>query len=187
VILGSLPSSISHSRSGEVAPSLQLQLGARWVLEALPFPVWAGSLGIALPLGQRFSIDLSALASTLGDTTFASGRARGRLYGLEALGCSSLMLGPAALELCAGAAAASCEVSGRDYPMPRSDATLLWAAALARVAVRWPADSTFSLRFFAQGHVNLSRPLLEVERAARTLHPGWIGVTAGLALVLTLP
>jgi hypothetical protein len=186
VILGSMPSSVSHSLSREPGLGFRLQLGVRWITAALPFSVWAGSLGVALVTSEHFSIAVSALASTAGETSFATGTALGRLYGLEAIGCSSLGLGPAALELCAGAAAAACDVSGRDYPMARPDTTLLWAAGLARVALRWPAASTFSVRLFAQGHINISRPTLEVERATSTLKPGWIGMTAGLELVLSL-
>ena len=187
VVLSNMPSSISHSRTGERSLGLQFQLGARWLTEALAFPVWAGSLGVALPLSENIAVALSALASTLGTTSFEGGQARGRLYGLEAMGCGSLPLGPAALDLCAGATFAACDVSGRLYPMARPDTTLLWAAGLARVALRWPASSTFSLRLFAQGHVNLSRPTLQVERASRDLQPAWLGVSLGLELVISLP
>lgn len=194
VVLATMPSSISHTRTREAGADVadvQLQLGARWLTQALPFPLWLGSLGVAVAwLDQRVSIALSTLASTTSDTSFASGRASGRLYGLEAMGCSSFALGASALELCVGATAAACDVKGRDYPVPlraRSDATLLWAAGIARVGWRWPAASSFGLRVLGQGHFNVSRPALEVERAPQRLQPGWVGLAVGLELVVTLP
>ena len=187
VVLGTLPSSTSHSRRGDGGPSLQLHLGGRFIAEALPMSVWAGALGVQLPLSKRVALDISALASLQGEASFGVGRARAGLLGLELLGCGSLPLGPFALDLCAGGAAAICEVSGRDYPIARPEATLLWAAGLARAVLRWPRDTLLSVRLLTQAHVNVSRPELRVDGLPDSLHPGWFGFTLGFELFLTLP
>ena len=187
VVLGSMPASTTHRTGHDAAARWQLHLGARYLTQAAPMGVWAGALGAQLALTEHVALDLSAFASLPGDARFGSGRARARLWGLELLGCRSLPLAPFALQACAGAAAAACGVSGRDYPIARADSTLLWAAGLARVTLAWPAQELLTIRLVLQAHLNVSRPELRVEGVSGSLHPGLLGATLGLELLLRLP
>jgi hypothetical protein len=189
IVLGTMPTTTSRDpRRGEERPSLfQLHLGGRFVLEALPFAVWGGALGLELALSKRLSLDVSAVLSSIGEAPLADAYARASLLGLEAVGCASFPLGVFMLQACGGASVALCEVSGRDFPRARPDATLLWAAGLARIALRWPQSSSVALRLFVQPHISVSRPDLRVEGSGERLRTGWVGGQAGLDLWLALP
>jgi hypothetical protein len=183
-----MPSSTSHDvrRKGS-SSTLQLHLGGRVAIETVPVPVWVGSLGIELPLAQSVTLDLSALASSVGESALAGARARASFLGLEALGCGALPFGVFALQICGGAAVGLCTVSGEGYPRARPEATLLWAAGLARVMLRWPGTGSFAVRALVQPHVSLSRPDLHVQFSTARLRTSWLGGSAGLELWLALP
>jgi hypothetical protein len=186
-MLGSMPSATTHSLRDGSGTALRLHVGARWMAEALPVPIWAGAGGITVELSRQLSIDASVVASALGQTALAGGRARAKLLaGLEALGCAGTPVGPLWLQTCAGATAAMYEASGADY-LVRREATLLWAAGLARLMLRWPQDSFLSLRVVTQGHVNITRAKLLVDGSGASLQPAWVGVTLGIELLLALP
>jgi len=174
-------------RRGPSASSLQLHLGGRFTLEAVPMPVWVGALGIELPVSPRVTLAITALISSAGESALAGARARARFFGLEAVGCSQMPLGLIMLQTCAGAAVALCDVSGRDYPRDRPEATLLWAAVLGRATLRFPNQGAIALRLLLQPHVSVSRPDLRVENSSEHLSTFWVGGTAGLELWLALP
>lgn len=189
IVLGTMPTTTSRDprRKGTVASSLQLQLGGRVTIEAVPTPVWVGALGVELPVSDRLTLGISALMSSTGEATLAGARARASFLGLEAVGCRNIALGVFMLQACGGAAIALCEVSGRDYPRERPEATLLWAAVIGRATVRWPREGFIALRFVLQPHVSLSRPELQVEGSSERLRSFWIGGSAGVELWLALP
>jgi hypothetical protein len=188
VIMGSLPTSTSRTRNARTdGEPIRLHLGAHFIAEALPFPVWSGAIGVELPLGPQLALSVSGVASLTGEAQLAGHGARGRLLGLLLLACRSMPLGALSLAGCAGAGFAAADVSGRDYPLPRPDTTLLWAAGLARIAARWPASGPLSLRVLVQAQVNVSRPELHVDGATESLRTAIIGATAGLELVAALP
>lgn len=167
--------------------SLQLHLGGRLTLEAVPPPVWVAALGVELPISSSFTLGITALMSSVGESALAGARARASFLGLEAVGCTNLPLGPFMLQACGGAAVALCEVSGRDYPRARPEATLLWAAVLGRATLRWPRDGFIAARLVLQPHVSINRPDLRIENSSEHLTTFWVGGSAGLELWLALP
>ena len=178
----------NRSAGGQPARALVVEpyIGARGLTHALPAPVWVGALGAELWIGRTASIDGSILASTLGNSELAGGRARTRLLGGELLGCRALRFDDFAFQGCVGAAAAACFAAGRDYVRVFPDATLLWAAGLARLALRWPDRHSVSLRVFMQGHVNWMRPVLRVDPTNERAYPFWLGASGGLDLIVSL-
>ncbi|HTU58866.1 MAG TPA: hypothetical protein VMF89_10545, partial [Polyangiales bacterium] len=79
------------------------------------------------------------------------------------------------------------EVSGRDYPRARPEATLLWAAVLGRATLRWPREGFIAARLVLQPHVSINRPDLRVENSSEHLATFWVGGSAGIELWLALP
>ena len=150
-------------------------------------PVWVGSLGIELPLSNSVTLDISALASSTGESALAGARAKASFVGLEALGCAAMPLSIFMLQLCGGATVGLCTVSGSGYFRERPEATLLWAAGLARVMLRWPKSEMFAVRLLLQPHLSISRPQLQVERSTAHLSTQWIGGSAGMELWFALP
>ncbi|HKU44221.1 MAG TPA: hypothetical protein VJR89_38945, partial [Polyangiales bacterium] len=138
----SAPASDTAAAAGGVA-RVQLHVGTRWLAHALPAGVWTGTLGVELGFGRHFAIDVSGMASTVGNSTFAGGSAESWLAGGEIMGCGALPFGAFAAQGCAGDALAACQAHG-NYPREFPDATLLWAARTARLALRWPAQSWIS-------------------------------------------
>jgi hypothetical protein len=163
---------------------LQPHLGARWLVEALPAPVLTGNLGVELAVGAWLAFDLSAFVSTAADSEFAGGSAQTWLAGGELFGCVGWKLGSFAAQGCAGAMAAACVAGGEGYPREDPSSTLLWAAGAARLAVRWPAESPFSVRLLAQAHVNVVRPELHVDGSSGELAPNWVGGALGVDAIL---
>jgi hypothetical protein len=107
--------------------------------------------------------------------------------GVEALGCAATPLGIFMLQICGGATVSLCTVNGAGYFRERPEATLLWAAGLARVMLRWPRSEMFALRLMLQPHLSISSPELQVERSTAHLRTQWFGGSAGLELWLALP
>jgi hypothetical protein len=189
IVLGTMPTTTSRDprQKGSSASSLQLQLGGRLTLEAVPTPVWVGALGVELPISERLSLGITALMSSVGEAALAGARARASFLGLEVVGCRNIALGVFMLQACGGAAVALCEVSGRGYPREQPEATLLWAAVIGRATLRWPREGLIALRFVLQPHFSLSRPDLRVDGSSEHLQSFWIGGTTGLELWLALP
>jgi hypothetical protein len=166
---------------------LQPHLGGRVLVEALPAAVWAGALGVELWFDPHIAFDVSALASTLTQSAFARGRVNSRLVGAELLGCSSWNYASFAAQACLGATAAACYAAGNDYPAGDGDATQLWAATAARLALRWPNEGLIAVRLALQFHVNLMRPDLRVENApGQQLRPAVVGGSLGLDVIVAL-
>jgi|GEM_PF-4173332 len=184
-----VPSTTSRDprRKSTNESSLQLHLGGRLTLEAVPTPVWVAALGVELPIASSLTLGITALMSSVGESALAGARARASFLGLEAVGCANLPLGPFTLQACGGAAVALCEVSGRDYPRERPEATLLWAALLGRATLRWPREGFIAARLVLQPHASINRPDLRVENASDHLTTFWVGGSAGLELWLALP
>jgi hypothetical protein len=169
---------------GGSAPFMRLHVGGRGLAHALPSPVWLGTLGIELWFDRQFAIDLSALASTIGDSRLAGAHAETWLAGGELLGCSALKLRDFEAQGCVGAVLAACRASGQGYSDKFPAATLLWAASTLRLALRWPAADRVSVRFVIQGHVNVVRPELRINGSSEQLYPFWLGGSAGLDLIV---
>jgi hypothetical protein len=167
-------------------PFVHLHVGGRWLAHALPTPVWTIALGAELWLSRQFAVDMSAIASTIGNSTLAGARAESSLAGGELLGCGALGFDDFAAQGCVGASMAACRATGLDYPHPFPAATLLWAATTARLALRWPEKSWISLRVIVQGHVNLVRPELRVDGSRERLYPFWLGGSGGLDVIASL-
>lgn len=178
--------SASDTTSPRTGPFVALHVGGRWLVEAVPAPVWTGALGAELWLTHRLALDLSAFASTLGNSTFEGGRAQAWVSGGELLGCAAWKLGSFAAQGCLGAIAAACRASGEHYPDDRPGASLLWAAGSARASLRWPDEDIVSLRLLIQGNLNFVRPELKVDGSEERLHPGWVGAAAGLDVIVSL-
>ena len=189
IVLGSMPTTTSRDprQKGDKPSSLQLQLGGRHTIEAVPTAVWVGTLAIELPITGAVTLGITALLSSTGEAALAGARARASFLGVEAVGCSNVPLSVFMMQLCGGAGVALCEVSGREYPRARPDATLLWAAILGRATLRWPREGWLAARLVLQPHVSLSRPDLRVEGSSERLRSFWMGGSAGLELWLALP
>jgi hypothetical protein len=179
-------SSNAEGAAADGGMRVDLHLGARWLTGALPTWVWVGALGAELWLSQRVLIDLAGYVSSLSNSAVGGARAQAWLGGGELFACTPWALGEFAAEGCLGALAAACQASGRDFPLPRSAATLLWAAGAARLAVRWPERDVLSLRLMLQGHVNMVRPQLETAGSSALLRPGWVGALIGLDMIVTI-
>jgi hypothetical protein len=187
VLLGSMPSATTHQLHGGERAGLQLHVGGRWLTQALPVPVWALAAGIVVSVSRVVSIDVGALTSTVGQTRLSGGRARAQLLaGLEALGCGAIPVFGLGLQACSGAALAMIEANGADYVVRRG-VTLVWAAGLARLMLRWPREGWLSVRLVAQGHVNMTRARLLVDGSTARLEPWPVGASVGLELLLALP
>lgn len=186
-VLGSLPTTTSRDPRRKSASPLQLHLGGRLTLEAVPGVVWVGALGLELPLTASVRLGFTALISSVGESALAGAFARANFLGVEGVGCRNFSLGVFMLQACAGASVALYDVSGRGYPQERPEATLLWAAAIGRATMRWPRDGTFALRALLQPHVSISRPELRVQNSPERLQSFWLGATTGLELWLALP
>ena len=173
---------------GTAALALRVRphLGGRWIAGAVPSAVWMGALGAELSLYSWLALDVSGFASSVGNSAFASAHVEARVMGGELVGCGELQLDDFAAQGCAGALLAACRATGIGYPVPAPAALLPWAAATARIALRWPRDSWISLRLLVQSHVNLVRPELHVDGAADQLAPGWLGASTGLDVIVSL-
>jgi hypothetical protein len=165
---------------------VRLHVGGRWLAHALPTPVWTIALGAEFWLSPQLAVDISAIASTIGNSTLAGARAESSLTGGELFGCGALAFDDVAAQGCVGASMAACRATGLDYPRPFPAATLLWAATTARLALRWPEKSWISLRVIVQGHVNLVRPELRVDGSSEQLYPFWLGGSGGLDVIASL-
>jgi hypothetical protein len=187
VLLGSMPSATTHQLHGGERAGLQLHVGGRWLTQALPVSVWALAAGVTVDVSRVLSIDVGALTSAVGQSRLAGGRARAQmLAGLEALGCAGIPVFALGLQACGGATIAMVEANGADYAVRRG-VTLVWAAGLARLMLRWPREGWVAVRLVAQGHVNLTRANLEVDGSTARLETWPAGATFGLELLLALP
>jgi hypothetical protein len=164
---------------------IHLHLGGRWLAEALPSPVWTGALGVELASSSHFAIDASAMASTSATSTLAGAQAKSSLIGGELLGCLRHRLVSASGQACMGAVVAACRARGTGYPVRFPEATVLWVAGTARVALRWPDESALSLRLVAQGHVNAKRPQLRIDGSRERISAGPLGGSLGLDVLFT--
>jgi len=189
------PEAADAVEAGEAGkhPLLELHVGGRWLNQALPSPVWTGTLGVAFWLNRQLGFDISAIASTAANSAFPTAAAPGarvetRLIGGELLGCTGWSLAGVVAQGCLGATAASCRARGIGFPAPvePSEKSLLWAAGAARFAVRWPDESLIAVRLVLQAQVNLVRPELRIAGASQLLYPSWVGGSAGVDMILAL-
>jgi hypothetical protein len=170
---------------------LRLEAGGTWLVEALPDPALAISAGVEWALIGPVQLELAGLFAPQSQTTLGEGSAHSQLFGGRALACLS---GPAArfgLEGCAGAAGGVARATGSSsssLPVSKT-ATMAWVAGVLRVALRYPADSRFSVRVAADGLANVVRPKLEVSGPGAP-HPEYafpLGFAGSLELLFALP
>jgi len=146
--------------------------------------VFAGAIGAELD-GTRWGVLLTGFASAETTYRLANGTGRAYLLGGEALACAGTSLASLGARTCLGAATAAFHAYGESYDQ-NLPSTRLWAAAVGRLALRWPERAPVSLRLWLQGHFNITRPTLKVEGASERLAVGNLGGGVGLDLVLHL-
>jgi len=160
--------------------------GARWLVQAFPDGVFAGSLGVEVQRGG-FSVAFAGLVGPVASFGLAGHRARISWAGAELLGCRVGGLAGFGIQGCLGMGGAAFSAVGEGYATSVRAPLRAWAAALGRVALRWPEASVLALRLSVQGHVNLARPIVAVEGTTARLEVGMLGGSAGLDVLVELP
>jgi hypothetical protein len=161
-------------------------VGARYGLQLLPDPVWLFGVGIEVGLAQLMSLQAAGLASPNTDSDADGGRMRAQFTGGELLLCARPVFASMALRTCGGAGAASVSVRGEDFLVDHRT-RLTWFGALARAALRWPADALVAVELVLGGHVNLVRPRMLVLGSSEPDRVSWLlGGSVGVQLAVTL-
>jgi len=164
--------------------------GATAMLEILPGAALAGVLGadVALPIGVRLS--LSAIASLPQEDEALGATVESQLLLGRLLGCTDLTASQLAVEGCGGALAGAALAEGLGYASTRRT-ELAYAGIVARVALRYPAESLLSVRLSLDGLLPLVRPSYAVREqpgpGLATVTPAPVGAGLSLEIVLALP
>jgi hypothetical protein len=165
--------------------------GALAVLEILPSLAFAGVLGVDLGLPRAsLRVSLSAVASLPQEDDALGATVKSQLLLGRLLGCTDLSASELALEGCGGVLAGAVFAEGLGYTSTRST-ELGYAAVLARVALRYPANGVISARIALDGLLPIVRPSYAVREqpgpGLATVTPAPIGAALGLEVVLALP
>jgi hypothetical protein len=186
------PAIAEPSASSEPAEAsfFAVHAGAAVLFEALPSNALVAVLGVELLADPALRFAFSAIASLPQRDERLGASIESQLVLGRLLGCGQLRAGVLVLEGCAGALGGAVFAEGRGYAAD-SDESIGYAALVARGALRFPAESSLSLRLALDGLLPLVRPEYAVregtsmEFAAITVAP--VGAMLGLEVVLALP